>query len=140
MPELLRSIVGRLREFAGDRRHAYRRRVKLPFTVSIHHQSGQENGRRPMPTMQGYTRDISSTGLGLIVPAIRIGGHYLTGEDRLLRIVLEHQSGPIQLIATPVRYDPISDEENEQGFVIGVRITEMSTQDRERFTSALKAR
>ncbi len=140
MPELLRSIVGRLREFAGDRRHAYRRRVKLPFTVSIHHHPGQANGRRPVPAIQGHTRDISSTGLGLVVPAIRIGEHYLTGEDRLLRIVLELPSGPIQLIATPVRYEPLSDDESEQGFVIGVKITEISPQDRERFTSSLKAR
>ena len=140
MPELLRSIVGRLREFAGDRRHAYRRRVKLPFTVSIHHDSGEANGRRPVPPVRGHTRDISSTGLGLIVPAIRIGEHYLTGEDRLLRIVLELSSGPIQLIATPVRYEPLEGDEDEQGFVIGVRITEISAQDRERFTSALKGR
>jgi c-di-GMP-binding flagellar brake protein YcgR len=140
MPELLRSIVGRLREFAGDRRHAYRRRIKLPITVSLHHYTGQANGRRPVPAIQGHTRDISSTGLGLIVPAIRIGEHYLTGEDRLLRIVLELPSGPIQLIATPVRYEPLSENEDEQGFVIGVRITEISAQDRERFTSALKGR
>lgn len=140
MPELLRSIVGRLREFAGDRRHAYRRRVKFPFTVSIYGQTGQLNGRRPVPAVQGHTRDISSTGLGLIVPVIRIGEHYLTGEDRLLRIVLELPAGPIQLIATPVRYEPLEGDEDEQGFIIGVRITDISAQDRERFTSALKGR
>ena len=140
MPELIRSIVGRLREFAGDRRHAYRRRIKFPFRVSIHHLSGQANGRRPVPAIEGHTRDISSTGLGLIVPAIRIGEHYLTGEDRLLKVVLELPSGPIQLIVTPVRYEPLGDDEDDQGFVIGARITDISTQDRERFTSALKSR
>ncbi|HKY27057.1 MAG TPA: PilZ domain-containing protein [Pyrinomonadaceae bacterium] len=146
MPELIRSIVGRLREFAGDRRHAYRRRLKLPVTVSIHqltgqaHVTGQLNGRRPVPAMQGHTRDISSTGLGLILPAIRIGEHYLTGEDRLLRIVLELPSGPIELIVAPVRYEPLGDEEDEQGFVIGARITDLSAQDREHFMSAVKGR
>lgn len=140
MPELIRSIVGRLREFAGDRRHAYRRRLKLPVTISVHHLTGQLNGRRPVPAMQGHTRDISSTGVGLIVPAIRIGEHYLTGEDRLLRIVLELPSGPIQLIVAPVRYEPLGDDEDEQGFVIGARITDISAQDRELFMSAVKGR
>lgn len=140
MPELIRSIVGRLREFAGDRRHAYRRRLKLPCKVSIHHLTGQLNGRRAVPAIHGHTRDISSTGVGLIVPAIRIGEHYLTGEDRLLRIVLELPSGPIQLIVTPVRYEPLGDDDEEQGFVIGARITDISAQDRELFISAVKGR
>jgi len=93
-----------------------------------------------VPAIQGYTRDISSTGLGLIVPAIRIGEHYLTGEDRLLKIVLELPSGPIQMIVTPVRYEPIDPDEDEQGFVIGARITEISPQDRESLKSFLKSK
>ena len=140
MPELIRSIVGRLREFAGDRRHAYRRRLKLPFKVSIHGQTGQLNGRRLVPAMVGHTRDISSTGVGLIVPAIRIGEHYLTGEDRLLRIVLELSSGPIHLIVAPVRYEPLGEDDEEQGFVIGARITDISPQDRQLYMSAVKGR
>lgn len=140
MPELIRSIVGRLREFAGDRRHAYRRGLKLPCKVSIRHLTGQLNGRRSVPAMEGHTRDISSTGLGLVVPAIRIGEHYLTGEDRLLRVLLELPSGPIQMVVTPVRYEPLGDDEDEQGFIIGARITDISPQDHELFISALKGR
>jgi c-di-GMP-binding flagellar brake protein YcgR len=140
MPELLRTIVGRLREIAGDRRYAYRHRVKVPCSVSIHYFAEQANGRRPVPAMQGHTRDISATGVGLIVPAIRIGEHYLTGEDRLLKIVLELPSGSIQIILTPVRYEPIDNDEDEQGFVIGGRITEISPQDRDRLKTFLKSK
>jgi hypothetical protein len=92
-----------------------------------------------VPALAGYTRDISATGLALIVPAIRIGEHYLAGEERRLRVVLELPSGPIDLVATPVRYEPIDEDENEQGFLIGARITEISSQDRERLTSYLKS-
>lgn len=140
MPELLRTIVGRLREIAGDRRYAYRHRVKVPCSVSIHSLAEQANGRRPVPAMQGHTRDISATGVGLIVPAIRIGEHYLTGEDRLLKIVLELPSGAIQMIVTPVRYEPIEGDEDEQGFIIGATITQSSPQDRESLKSFLKSK
>jgi len=112
--------------------------VRLVFKVSIHHSTGQANGRRPVPALEGYTRDISATGLALIVPAIRIGEHYLTGEDRRLRVALDLPSGPIELIVAPARYEPLNDE-NEQGFLIGVRITEISSQDRERYMSSLKS-
>lgn len=139
MPELIRSIVGRLREFAGDRRHAYRRRTSLPLSVSLVHSLGQANGRRPVPALKGHTWDISPTGLALIVPAIRIGEHYLAGEDRRLRIVLDLPSGPLQLVAAPVRYEPLDENEGEPGYVIGARIIEISPDDLERLTLYLKS-
>ncbi len=140
MPEKLRALVGRIREYAGDRRRASRRYARLTFTVSLYQSTGQANGRRPVPGLEGYTRDVSPTGLALIVPAIRIGEHYLSGEDRRLRVVLELPSGPLELIAAPVRYEPLDEDKSERGYVIGVRITEMNAQDRERLTSYLEGR
>lgn len=137
MPERLRSLVGRLREYAGDRRHAPRRRVRLPFSVWLQPTTGEANGRRAVPSLSGNTWDISATGLGLVVPAIRIGEHYLTGEDRRLRIILELPSGSVQLIATPVRYERIEEDGVDKGYVIGVHIIEIDPQDRERFRAFL---
>lgn len=138
MPELLRSLVGRLREYASDRRRAARRNERLSLTVSLHEPNKRVNGRRSVPALQGHTRDLSSTGLAIIVPAIRIGEHYLAGEDRTLRVVLELPSGPIQIFGTPVRYEPVDEDRSEQGYMIGVRITEMRPEDREQFKSYLK--
>ena len=47
------------------------------------------NGSRRLPTLNGHTLDVSTTGLALIVPAIRIGEHYLAGADRKLHVKLE---------------------------------------------------
>ena len=77
MSELLRTWVGRIREFAGDRRHMTRHRARLDVTVSPATPS-KANARRPA-SLQGHTRDISTNGLGLIAPAIRIGERYLAG-------------------------------------------------------------
>ena len=140
MPELIRSLVGRLREFASDRRRAPRRRERLPLTVSLHEPNKRVNGRRSVPALKGYTRDISATGLALVVPAIRIGEHYLAGEDRTLRIVVELPAGPVQMFATPVRYEPIEENTGELGFVIGAKITEMRAEDRELLRLYLKGR
>ena len=91
-----------------------------------------------MPTLAGHTRDISNNGLALIVPAIRIGGQYLVGEDRLLQIALELPSGPIQLEATSARYERLDEEGNELGYLIGVHITKISDQHREALLSFIK--
>ncbi|CAN5842283.1 hypothetical protein BH18ACI4_BH18ACI4_11180 [soil metagenome] len=128
MSEFLRTLVGRLREFAGDRR-ASRRRARLPFTLSLHEPGKKANGRRPLPTLSGFTQDISTTGLALIVPAIRIGGHYLAGGDRTLEIELELPSGPIHVQVISIRYEPVDEDRIEEGYKIGVRITDISAAD-----------
>lgn len=136
MSEFLRTILGRLREYAGDRR-APRRRVRLPFKLSLQ-EPKRANGRRPLPGLSGVTYDISKTGLALIVPAIRIGGQYLAGGDRKLEVDLELPSGPIHLRVTSVRYEPVDEDRSEEGYKIGVRINDISAADRELLNKYLK--
>src|SRR5678816_420177 len=134
MPELLRTLVGRIREFAGDRRHMTRLQVRLDFSVAP--EGARANGRRPQ-SMKGYTRDICAKGLGLIVPAIRIGERYLAGENCRLAITLELPSGPIEVRAMAVRYEPLEEDDIDQGYLIGVRIMEMNDEHTKLFKAFL---
>jgi len=83
-----------------------------------------------VPSLDGYTLDISSTGLALIVPAIRIEDRYLAGADRKLHVKLELPSGPVEMKVTTVRYESLEDD---SGYLIGARIGEMSDTDRAAF-------
>jgi hypothetical protein len=83
-----------------------------------------------LPTLKGHTLDISSTGLALVVPAIRIGEHYLAGSDRKLYIKLELPSGSVEMKVATVRYESLEESHEESGYLIGARIAEMSDQDR----------
>ncbi|MEP6920901.1 MAG: PilZ domain-containing protein [bacterium] len=139
MSEFLRAIVGRMRELASDRRHGHRKHVRLKFTVTLE-APHKVNGKRPPSSMDGYTRDINSKGLGLVVPAIRIGQRYLAGEDSHLFILLDLPSGPINVHATSVRYERLDENGANDGYLIGVRITHMSDEDRERYDAYLHDR
>jgi len=88
------------------------------------------NGGRRLPTLDGYTLDVSITGLALVVPAIRIGEHYLAGADRELHVKLELPSGPVEMKVVTVRYE---DLEDGSGYLIGARIREISDADRASF-------
>jgi hypothetical protein len=110
-----------------------RHRVRLEFSVAP--EGSKANGRRPQ-SLKGYTRDVSAKGLGLIVPAIRIGERYLAGENCRLTITLELPSGPIEVRAIAMRYEPLEDE-IDQGYLIGARITEMSDEDLKLFKAFL---
>ena len=88
--------------------------------------------------LAGYTRDVSATGLALVVPSIRIGGQYITGENRTLEITLKLPTGVIKVKATPVRYSPLEQDAADTGYFIGVQIVLMSNEDRARFDAYLE--
>jgi PilZ domain len=134
MPELLRSIAARLRAYVGNRRNAPRFRVRLPCAVRL-------EGRRPVAspraavTVEAFTRDLSQTGLALVVPSVRVGERYLT--ESPLRLRLEHPTGPLEIVVAPVRYEQLEPEDEDEGFLIGVRITSISDADRARYDEYL---
>ena len=134
MSELPRRIVSRLRRFIGNRRSSRRIRTRLTFTLSLSDPRVNSNGSRRLPKLDGYTLDVSATGIALIVPAIRIGEHYLAGSDRKLHVKLELPTGPVEMKVASVRYEGLEDD---SGYLIGARILEMSDSDRASFEKYL---
>jgi c-di-GMP-binding flagellar brake protein YcgR len=133
MSELPRRIASQLRRFFGNRRRARRASAKLTFTLGLDSTRASSNGSRKLPSLGGHTLDISTTGMALVVPAIRIGEHYLTGDERRLRVKLELPDGPVEMWMVPVRYESLEEDAIESGYVIGARITQMSETHRARF-------
>ena len=122
--------MSRLRRFIGNRRGSRRVRARLSFTLSLSDPRVSRNGARRLPTLDGHTLDVSTTGLALVVPAIRIGEHYLAGADRKLHVKLELPSGPVEMKVATVRYESLEDD---TGYLIGARILELSDADRVSF-------
>jgi c-di-GMP-binding flagellar brake protein YcgR len=133
MSELPRRIVSRLRRFIGNRRRCRRVRAHLSFTLSLYDPRVNSNGARRFPKLAGHTLDISTTGIALVVSAIRIGEHYLAGADRKLHIKLELPTGPVEMKVATVRYESLEESSDETGYLIGARILEMSETDRASF-------
>ena len=140
MSELPRRIVSRLRRFVGNRRRHRRVRARLSFTLSLADPRVTSNGgRRRLPTLNGHTLDVSSTGLALIVPAIRIGEHYLAGSDRQLHLKLDLPNGPVEMKLATVRYESLDESQEETGYLIGARIIEMADEDRASYNAYVSA-
>ncbi|HEY6803433.1 MAG TPA: PilZ domain-containing protein [Pyrinomonadaceae bacterium] len=133
MSELPRRFVSRLRRYIGNRRKVKRAYVRLSFTLSLSDPRTTSNGSRRSASIEGHTLDISNTGLGLIVPAIRVGEHYLVGEERSLHLLLELPDGPVNMSVVPVRYESLAEDSPESGYIIGARLVEMDVSERERF-------
>ncbi|HEY6230001.1 MAG TPA: PilZ domain-containing protein [Pyrinomonadaceae bacterium] len=133
MAEFTRAIVARARQYVGDRRRTKRLVARLPFSLSLVSVTKSLNGTRRVSSVDGHTLDLSVKSLALIVPRITLGEHHLVGENRNFNLSLELPDGPIQLQASPVRYERLDEHRSEQGYLIAVKIVNISEDDRERF-------
>lgn len=133
MLEMIRSLQTNLRYFVRRMRQSERHPPRLRFSLSMLDLHARDNGDRLPVVLSGHTRNISETGLALIVPPIRQGVDILAATNRKLLIVLELPSGSIRLQAMPVRYERTSLRDAENGYLLGVRIISMSKDDRVRF-------
>lgn len=132
--ELARSIVSRLRQYVGDRRHSTRLKGRLTFSLSLISSTKQLDGRRRTTSMVGHTWDLSESGLALIVPAITLNDHHLVGENRSLNLQLELPERVVVMQVTPVRYERLEEQTGETGYLIAVKITGITKEDRAAFS------
>jgi len=135
MPELIRSVVSRVRRYVKDRRQSPRLRARLLFTVSICRKSNN-NGVQPRErALKGYTKDLSVSGLALLVPQAHLDGHHLAAEGRELQLTLELPEGPISMLVIPRRYERMEVSELGCTYLIGAKIVHISDEDRARYRS-----
>ena len=137
MPELVRNITARIRELLRDRRCARRYTVRLSCQVTFAKGNVTKNGSHAAQSIEGHTRDVSSDGLSLILPAIRIGDHYLAGENRPLLVRLQLPGQTVEMHAVAVCYDSFADEGLGAGYIIGSRITQLGQEDRAHYVEYL---
>ena len=134
MPELVRSVVSRVRVFFNDRRQSPRLRARVMFTVAISRTANGKPTRCQNPTLKGHTRDLSERGIGLLVPQVHLDGHHLAAEGRELELQLEIGGGaPISLLVMPRRYERLDEAEMGCNYLIGTRIVKIEEADRARY-------
>ena len=134
MPELIRSVVSRMRVYVKDRRRSPRLRIRLLFSISVC-PSPNGNGSHRERVLKGHTRDISMNGLALNVPQVHLDGHHLAAGERELRLTLELPGGPISMLVTPKRYERFDEAELGCNYLIGARISKIDDEDRRRYLS-----
>jgi hypothetical protein len=139
MTRLIRSLATHINAMAGAHFCTPRRRSRLPLRVAMIDRKTQMTGRRAA-AFDGYTCDISATGVAILLPVACLSEQLINQGHRTVRIVLELVTGPIEAEASVVRYEPVTfDEVTELGCLIGARIVSMRAEDRERFIEHLRS-
>jgi hypothetical protein len=135
MPELIRSVVSRMRIFVKDRRRSPRLSVRLLFSASVCRSSNGNGGQNRVRLLKGHTRDIGFNGLALYVPQIHVDGHHLATEGNELELRLELPGGAISMRVSPRRYERLDEPELGCMYLVGVQIVHIDEEDRKRYLS-----
>ncbi len=110
----------------------------MPLTISLQ-ESKTQSGRLNFPqSIAGYTRNISDTGLSLILPSVHFGNRYLMDGDLALRVQIELPGETINCQVAPVRYEMLDENQSEWGYLVGLRITNITEQERKRLAEYLR--
>lgn len=138
MTRLMDSFVGRSYKALENYIHARRHDMRLPMSVSLLEPKTTPQNIAYCPAMSGYLRDISKTGLSLVVPSIRFGNRFLISGHDPLRVSVELPDGVVNIQVAPVRYDRLDEEHSERKYVIGARIMQMTDSDRQHLTQYIQ--
>ena len=129
---MLREIAARFTNVMAQRRAAVRKKVSVavrvrfaPLFGAVGHVKNSEK-----VSLSGATVDISSCGIGMILPSIRIEQSYLVGEDRLLIVEMDIHDRTVIMKVVGRRYEEIGQHLSTKQFLVGASIVEMSPTDR----------
>lgn len=112
--------------------------MRLPLTVSILYMKTATVSVPCSPAMPGYLRDITKTGVSLVVPSIRFGNCSLVSGSYPLGIRIELPNGVVSIQVAPVRYDRLSAEQGKSLYLIGARIMQITDVHRTRLTQHIE--
>jgi CheY-like chemotaxis protein len=115
-------------------RAARLRLVAMPPGVKLGAENSQSVG-----ALIGHTRDISETGLGIVVPCVRGSDRDFYGVEGVREVTLSLPTGIVEVQATPVRYEWLTEDTPNKAYLIGMRIKGMGDEDRARFDGFLGA-
>jgi hypothetical protein len=111
---------------SNNRRRETRYSVRLTASVSI----VEEGEEYQWPTVLAYTRDVSREGLCLVMPSSRMGCHNLKEADHVMRVILVLPSGVSIDLESQLVYCTTYTAGSEAGYLVGVKITEINSEDR----------
>lgn len=140
------QVVGsleRMRAIFRERRRYARKRfvcqVRLPIGVSLPNERLDPHGDEYPEPIMGHTRDLSESGLSLVLPATQLGNDDVSRTGSTLRIVLCLPGGIVIVQAETVRCEATEAAEGATEFLLGVRILRMFEADRRSYQMFLQS-
>jgi len=137
---MIRELITRFNRSLSERMVSARRRhtapIKVWFDADVNSERAQELARSAC--ILGETVDISRSGIGFLVPSIRLKEKYLVGQDRNLNIEIDLPTGKVHMKAIGRRYEKVGIHISTERFLVGAEIMSIDDVDKENYETFLK--
>jgi len=137
---MIRELITRFNRSLSERMVSARRRhtapLKVWFDADVNSERAQELARSAC--ILGETVDISRSGIGFLVPSIRLKEKYLVGQDRNLNIEIDLPTGKVHMKAIGRRYEKVGIHISTERFLVGAEIMSIDDVDKENYETFLK--
>ena len=110
--------------------------MKVWFDADINSERHRELAKAAC--VLGETFDMSRTGIGFLVPAIRIQEKYFVGQERSLNVEIDLPNGKVRMKAVGRRYEKVGIHLSTERFMIGAQIVSFEDGDEERYHHFLR--
>jgi hypothetical protein len=127
MANLIRNFASQLTGFVMSRLTAPRKKLCVPVSISL---EPEKYSNAKTLFLKGETKDLSKSGVAIIVPSIRLREKYLVGENRTLYAQLDLPNGKINVELVGCRYEQQGIHDSVASYLIGARILNISDNDR----------
>ncbi len=130
---MIRKWTSKFRKSLSKRVVSPRRKFEIPIKISLEPDRSTGNLRMPFKDLSitGETRDLSTTGIAFVVPAIRLREYYLVGEGRKLNVELSLPNGKVNMLLMGLRYKQVGIHLSITEYLIGAKILNISEGDKE---------
>ncbi|MFN2501200.1 MAG: hypothetical protein ABR530_04235 [Pyrinomonadaceae bacterium] len=133
-------MITKFNRSVSERMVAPRRRhtapVKVWFDPDVNTEQARDLARAGC--ILGETIDISRTGVGFLVPSIRVKEKYLVGHERVLNIEIDLPTGKVYMKAMGCRYEKVGLHISTERFLVGAHILSLSGVDKENYETFLR--
>lgn len=130
---MLRELVSRFSSTIAERRASVRKKYNVPVKVCF---SPEKDGLRSSCDdlfLSGETTDVSETGIGFVVSAIRIREKYLVGQERILNVELDLSSKRVRMKVRGRRYEKVGIHLSTEKYLVGGEIISVDDADRQAY-------
>lgn len=137
---MIRELITKFNRSLSERMVSSRRHHKAPIKVWFDPEMNTERSREAARSacILGETVDMSRTGIGFLVPSIRVKEKYLVGHERNLNIEIDLPNGKIFMRAMGRRYEKVGVHVSTERFLVGAHILNLAGADKENYEAFLK--
>lgn len=130
---MIRKLVAKITGLVHERTHSARKRFNAPIKIVIEPYGKGIHTTCDTLFISGETCDLSRSGIGFIVPSIRIKEFYLVGQERVLQAEIDLPGGKIKMNVYGRRYERVGVHSSVERYLIGAEIVDMTKTDREAY-------